>query len=109
MVILPEHWHAVWTLPLDDAQYANRIRLIKARFTKHLVNCGVNIRQDGRGEYDLWQKRYWEHTIRDERDFEVHVNYVHINPVKHQHVMRAADWPHSSIHRYIKESLLAED
>lgn len=109
MVVLPDHWHAVWTLPTDDDGYARRIRLIKARFTRYLLREGVNIAKDERGEYRLWQKRFWEHTIRDDRDFEAHVNYVHINPVKHGHVKRAADWPHSSVHRYIRNGLLTAD
>jgi putative transposase len=65
--------------------------------------------QDARGEYQLWQKRYWEHTIRNEKDFEAHVNYVHINPVKHGYVSRAVDWKHSTIHRYIKVGIVNED
>ena len=109
MVVLPDHWHAVWTLPPNDAAYARRIQLIKARFTRHLVRAGVNIAKDPRGEYRLWQKRFWEHTIRDDRDFETHVSYVHINPVKHGHVARAIEWPHSTIHRYVKHGLLAAD
>lgn len=109
MVVLPDHWHAVWTLPTDDAGYARRLRLIKARFTKHLLRVGVNIAKDGRGEYQLWQKRFWEHTIRDERDFEAHVNYVHINPVKHGHVARAIDWPHSTMQRYVERGLMPAD
>jgi len=109
MVVLPDHWHAVWTLPPNDAGYARRIQLIKARFTRHLVREGVDIARDHRGEYRLWQKRFWEHTIRDDRDFETHVNYVHINPVKHGHVTRAIDWPHSTIHRHVKRGLLAAD
>jgi putative transposase len=108
-VILPEHFHAVWTLPPDDAQYARRIRWIKARFTKHLLRRGIEIMQDARGEYQLWQKRYWEHTIRDEKDFEAHVNDVHINPVKQGYVSRAVDWKHSTIHRYIKVGIVRED
>jgi len=107
MVVLPDHWHAVWTLPLEDAAYARRIQRIKAHFTRHLVRAGVNLAIDKRGEYLLWQKRFWEHTVRNERDFEAHVNYVHINPVKHGHVTRAMDWPHSTLHRYIKMGLLA--
>ena len=106
MVVLPDHWHAVWTLPPGDAAYARRIQRIKARFTQHLVRTGVNLANDARGEYRLWQKRFWEHTIRDDRDFEAHVNYVHINPVKHGYVTRAIDWPHSTIHRYVKNDLL---
>jgi putative transposase len=106
MAVMPDHWHAVWTMPPDDDGYARRIRLIKSRFTRHLVKCGVPLTKDVRGDYDLWQKRFWEHTIRDERDFEAHVNYVHINPVKHGYVARAIDWPHSTIHRYVKNGML---
>ena len=109
MVVLPDHWHAAWTMPPDDLGYARRLRLIKARFTKHLLCEGVNTEKDDRGEYKLWQKRYWEHTIRDDRDFEAHVNYVHINPVKHGYVTRAIAWPYSTIHRYVKRGLLPED
>jgi putative transposase len=109
MVVLPDHWHAVWTLPSDDFNYAERLRLIKARFTTQLLKAGVNVAKDSRGEYKLWQKRYWEHTIRDDQDFEAHVNYVHINPVKHGYVARAIDWPHSTIHRYIKNGILPKD
>jgi putative transposase len=109
MVVLPDHWHAVWTLPPDDANYTARIRLVKARFTKHLLRAGVPLTKDTRGEYQLWQKRFWEHTIRDDRDFEAHVNYVHINPVKHGHVTRAIDWPHSTLHRYVKDGLVGVD
>lgn len=75
---LPDHWHAVWTMPPDDFNYTERLRLIKARFTKQLLKAGINIAKDNRGEYKRWQKRYWEHTIRDDQDFENHVNYVHV-------------------------------
>ena len=109
MVVLPDHWHSVWTLPSDDVAYARRIRLIKARFTRHLLRVGVQMAKDERGEYRLWQRRYWEHTIRDDRDFESHVNYVHFNPVKHGHVMRAIDWTHSTLHRYVERGLLPAD
>jgi len=109
MVILPDHWHAVWTLPEGDAAYARRIRLIKSRFTRTLLAAGVALTKDRRGDYDLWQKRYWEHTIRDERDFEAHVNYVHINPVKHGYAKRAVDWPYSTLHRYIRNGVLPAD
>ena len=109
MVVLPDHWHAVWTLPPGDAAYTRRIQLIKARFTLHLVRAGVNLVRDARGEYRLWQKRFWEHTIRDDRDFEAHVNYVHINPVKHGYVARAVDWPHSTIHRYVRKGSMPAD
>jgi putative transposase len=109
MVVLPDHWHAVWTLPPGDADYTRRLQLIKAQFTKYVLREGANISKDKRGEYNLWQKRFWEHTIRDDRDFEAHVNYVHINPVKHGHAARAIDWPHSTFHRHVKNGLLAAD
>ena len=109
MVVLPDHWHAVWTMPPDDSGYAQRLRLIKARFTRHLLREGVRLERDTRGEYDLWQRRFWEHTIRDARDLQAHVNYVHINPVKHGHAARAVDWPHSTIHRYVEGGLLPVD
>lgn len=106
MAILPDHWHAVWTLPPHDAAYARRIRLIKARFTRYLVRAGERIEKDHRGEYHLWQKRFWEHTIRDDADFESHLNYVHFNPVKHGHVDHVRDWPYSTFHRYVQRGLL---
>jgi len=109
MVVLPDHWHSVWTLSPGDASYARRIRLIKSRFTRHLVRNDVKIAKDQRGEYLLWQRRFWEHTIRDERDLESHVNYVHFDPVKHGHVAHAIDWPHSTIHRYVARGFLPAD
>ena len=109
MVILPDHWHAVWTLPEGDDGYARRIRLIKSRFTRRLLAAGVPLARDARGDYDLWQKRFWEHTIHDDRDFEARVNYVHINPVKYGYVKHAAEWPHSTLHRYICDGTLPAD
>jgi putative transposase len=109
MVVMPDHWHAVWTLPPGDDGYAQRIRLIKARLTRCLVKSGAPLKKDARGDYDLWQKRFWEHTVRDDSDFEAHVNYVHINPVKHGYVARAVDWPDSTIHRYVKNGMLPVD
>jgi putative transposase len=109
MVVLPDHWHAVWTLPVNDQAYASRIRLIKARFTKHLLRQGIAIEQDNRGEYKLWQRRFWEHTIRDDCDFETHVNYIHINPVKHGYVTRPVDWPHSTIHRFVAKGTVSDN
>ena len=109
MVVMPDHWHAVWTLPPGDNGYARRIRLIKARFTRYLIKTGAPFEKDTRGDFDLWQKRFWEHTVRDDRDFAAHVNYVHINPVKHGYVVRAIDWPHSTFHRYVNNGTLPAD
>jgi putative transposase len=109
MAILSDHWHAVWTLPQGDAAYARRLRLIKSRFTRKLLAAGAVLAKDRRGDYGLWQRRYWEHTVRDDRDFEAQVNYLHINPVKHGHVKRAVDWPYSTLHRYIRNGSLPAD
>ena len=100
-MILPEHLHAIMTLPPADFDYSGRWRRIKSLFTRAIVNSGVHLTRDSRGEYQLWQRRFWERTIRDDADFEQHVDYIHFNPVKQSLVSRVADWPHSSFHRYV--------
>jgi putative transposase len=109
IVILPDHLHTVMTLPPDDPDFSNRLRRIKGRFTRSVVAAGVPISSDHRGEYSLWQKRFWEHTIRDDRDFERCVDYVHYNPVKHRLVSTPSEWPFSSLHRYVRAGILAQD
>jgi putative transposase len=110
MVVLPDHLHTVWTLPLDDADYALRWRLIKTMFSRGVPrNENRTVSRMNKGERGIWQRRYWEHTIRDDLDFSRHVDYVHINPVKHGYVARVQDWPHSSFHRYMKDGVLPSD
>jgi putative transposase len=109
VVVLPEHLHIIMTLPDGDADYTNRWRLIKRRFTDAVVTSGISLPRHRNGEYAFWQRRFWEHTIRDERDFERHVDYIHFNPVKHGLVARVCDWPHSSFHRYVRLGLLPMD
>jgi len=112
MVILPDHLHAVWTLPPDDADYSIRWRNIKRAFTQQLVPYLRGAPGPSRlhkGEQAVWQRRFWEHRVRDERDYANHLDYVHFNPVKHGYVVRAADWPFSSIHRYIRAGVLPAD
>jgi putative transposase len=109
IVVLPDHLHIVMTLPAGDADYTNRWRLIKRRFTNALTKVGVPIARHRNGELALWQRRFWEHTIRDDGDFERHVDYIHFNPVKHALVARVRDWPYSSFHRYVKQGLLPLD
>ena len=101
MVVLPEHLHALWTLPPEDDDYPGRIRALKSRFTRSAAAAGVIMRRNTKGEYDLWQRRYWEHTVRDDRDFEKYIDYIHWNPVKHGYVTHVADWPHSTFHRFV--------
>jgi len=99
-VILPDHIHMIWSLPEGDANYQTRIRLAKAAFTKELaMPRGRTIANESlasKGERDVWQRRYWEHVIRDNRDFTAHVDYIHFNPVKHGFVAHPKDWPHST-------------
>jgi len=109
MVVLPEHLHAIWTLPRDDDDYSGRWRVIKARFTRSLAESGVGIRCNPKGEYDLWQRRFWEHTLRDEADLRRHVEYIHFNPVKHGWVTQVRDWPYSTFHRYVRAGIYPLD
>ncbi len=102
-VVLPNHMHAVWTLPAGDADFSKRWGLIKAGFTKRVVAAGM---VDAVVPFPpLWQPRFWEHRIRDERDFAAHIDYVYINPVKHGLVANVADWPWSSFHRDVQSGL----
>ena len=105
LVILPDHLHVVWQLPYDDNNFSIRWMKIKSKFTKSLIKAGIKIKKNHRGEYALWQSRFWEHAIRDERDYENHVNYIHYNPVKHQLVKRVRDWPYSTFHKYVKNQI----
>jgi putative transposase len=109
VVVLPDHLHMVMRLPDGDADFPNRWSLIKRRFTDRIIRAGAEVARRRTGEPALWQPRYWEHTIRDDRDFERHVDYVHFNPVRHGLVDRVCDWPHSSFHHYVRHGLLPLD
>jgi len=109
MVILPDHLHAVWTLPSGDADYSGRWRAIKSGFVRALRARGSPLTTNAKGECDVWQRRFWEHQIRDEQDLARHVDYVHINPVKHGLVQRVADWPWSTFHRHVRTGNLPAD
>ena len=85
------------------------MRLFKSRFTRRVAAAGDSTRRNAKGEYDLWQRRYWEHTIRGDRDVEKHVVYIHWNPVKHGHVAQAADWPYSTFHRFVARGAYPPD
>jgi putative transposase len=109
IVVLPDHLHALWTLPPGDADFAGRWKAIKRNFTHALVQQGVPLIPNAKGEYRLWQRRYWEHTIRDEDDWQRHVEYIHYNPVKHGLVTRVAAWPFSSFHHFVRLGWLSPD
>jgi putative transposase len=110
MAILPDHLHALWTLPAGDCDHPMRWMLIKSGFSRRLRK-GERLTASpcAKGERGIWQRRYWEHLIRDERDFAHHMNYIHNNPVKHRYVNRVADWPHSSFHRHVRTGAIPAD
>ena len=97
-----------WTLPPGDADFSTRWRLIKAAFSRGIVPGEQRSRsRTSKGERGIWQRRFWEHTLRDENDFERHYDYIHFNPVKHGYVSAVRDWPYSSFHRFVKLGVLA--
>lgn len=109
-VVLPEHMHCVWTLPPGDANFPLRWRLLKTFFCRALpADEYRSTYRVLRGERGIWQRRYWEHLIRDEDDFRRHVDYVHINPLKHGLVAQVIDWPYSTFHRDVRSGLYPAD
>lgn len=112
LVVMPNHLHTVWTLPPDDADYAVRWSLIKrhiSKSTRHLLVEPQSASQKKRRELGLWQRRFWEHQIRDEADYEKHMDYLHFNPVKHGLVDNVRDWPYSTFHRYVEMRVYPSD
>src|SRR5690348_8254467 len=99
-VVLPDHLHCVWRLPEGDADYATPWRHIKSLFSRSLMVAGSASRRANRCERGIWQRRFWEHCIHNERDLLAHIEYVHFNPVKHGYVGDTREWPYSTIHRY---------
>lgn len=109
-VVLPDHMHCIWSLPDGDADYPNRWKALKGRFSRSLPNDPTVLRHAVRPrEKGVWQNRYWEHRIRDNRDLRAHLRYIHTNPVKHGLATSPRDWPFSSVHqaRYKDESWIS--
>lgn len=107
MVVMPEHMHTIITLPADDNNYSMRWSLIKSGFSRQ-ISCHEFIGQsrEKKRERGIWQRRYWEHLIRDNNDLKAHIDYIHFNPVKHGCVTKPSDWPFSTIHRYIEKEII---
>lgn len=112
-VLMPDHLHAVWQLPQNDKDYSLRWSLIKQHVTRDcaawLPRQDLSASRNKRGEGSLWQRRFWEHLIRDETDLSRHLDYIHYNPVKHGYVANVADWPYSTFHHYVKEGTYQEN
>lgn len=113
-VLIPDHLHSIWTLPQGDSNYSTRWGLIKSQFSKrtretfHREALLTDSRKRRR-ESTIWQRRFWEHQIRDEKDFKAHCDYIHYNPVKHGLVTAPRDWPYSTFHKFVKEGTYSED
>jgi len=108
LVVLADHIHAIWTLPEDDSDYSTRWRLIKSYFSRNLpnkANTGPSVSRINKSEQSIWQRRFWEHLIRDEQDLQRHVEYINYNPVKHGLVQASVDWPYSSFHQFVSRGL----
>jgi len=111
IVVLPDHLHCIWTMPEGDSDYSGRWRWVKARFSRAYGRTpgdgSASMRR--RDEFGVWQRRFWEHWIRDEDDFKRHCDYIHYNPVKHDLVDSPAEWPYSSFERYVRMGVYAPD
>ena len=99
-VIMPEHFHFIWTLPEDDRDFSMRWKLIKSHFTRNYAD---------HRKQTVWQRRFWEHCIRNEKDMQNHVEYIHYNPVHHGLVKSPLEWKLSSLHRYVDNGLYPPD
>jgi putative transposase len=108
-VVLPDHLHLLMLLPEGDADFSSRVRRFKSLFVRALRDKAVPVELSEKGEANVWQRRFWEHLIRDEADFAAHVHYIHANPLKHGLVGRVCDWPLSSFHRYVARGMLPVD
>ncbi len=112
MVILPDHLHTIWTLPKNELDFSVRWKRIKGIFSRHYQGCSTediseSIRR--KKEKGIWQRRFWEHTIRDQPDFNRHCDYIHYNPVKHGLVNTPLEWKHSSFRKFVEKGFYKQD
>lgn len=111
IVILPDHLHTLWQLPENDHDYSNRWSRIKRYFSTGctLIDPTRPASREHKREQAIWQRRFWEHLIRDADDWHKHMDYIHYNPVKHGYAKCAAEWPYSSFKQYMREGWYAPD
>lgn len=112
-VLLPDHLHTIWRLPETDSNFGLRWARIKQLVTRtcldHSQSTNVSESRTTRREGSIWQRRFWEHTIRDESDLRRHIDYIHYNPVKHGYAAKPADWPYSTFHRFVRNGVYPKD
>ena len=113
---MPDHLHMLWTLPPGDTDFSTRVRLIKhftTRATRRVGQDPPDIKQSAsrqkKGERPVWQRRFWEHVVRDEDEFARLCDYVHYNPIKHGYSRCPHTWPYSSFHRFVRAQLYPPD
>lgn len=111
---MPDHLHCIWTLPDGDTDFSTRWMMIKREVSlrcRDAYHCDdwMNASKQKHRESTIWQRRFWEHQIRNDADFARHMDYIHFNPVKHGHVANAAAWPYSTFHRYVREGVYSPD
>ncbi len=117
-VLLPDHLHCIWSLPQQDSDFSTRWRLIKSYFSRNFDQSNVgwvegrnptndahSVSRQKKKEKPIWQRRFGEHLIRDEKDLNQHVEYIHYNPVKHGLTKAPVDWVYSSFHRYVDKGI----
>ncbi len=114
IVVLPDHLHCIWTLPDADSAFSMRWRSIKGRFTRLCPRASqteskTTSSRIQRRERSVWQRRFWEHMVRDELDFQRHADYIHYNPVKHGYASCPHAWSHSSFHRFVRQGFYPPD
>lgn len=114
IVLLPDHLHAIWQMPGDDMDYSVRWRRIKSIFTRTWLsstssNSSISLSRRKRNEQGVWQRRFFEHTLKDENDLKRCADYLHVNPLKHGYVKRVSEWPWSSFHKYVKAGEYSND
>lgn len=110
IVVLPDHLHCLWRLPSGDCDFPTRWRLIKSRFSRAwpgIERCSRS--RSSKKERGIWQRRYWEHLIRDDEDYRRHVEYIHYNPVKHGYVAKPGLWSHPSFARWVAGGVYPQD
>ena len=113
LVMLPDHIHAIWTLPADDCDYSKRWGIIKKHFTQSWLNLNgqeqqISLSKQRYRRRGVWQRRFWEHTLRDQQDYNRHFDYLHYNPIKHGCTLKLSDYPYSSFHRWVKQGVYTE-
>ena len=114
LYLLPDHLHCIWKLPDNDSDYSARWQRIKSTFSMNidpavLPRAKSSDSRISKREVAVWQRRFWEHAIRDQTDLNRHIDYIHFNPVKHRCVLKAAEWPWSTFHCYLSHGVYDPD